>query len=797
MRKISFNKDWKCSRKGEDKFTEVEIPHDAMLLDERSEDSIGGTNIGWYNAHDYTYVKNFFVSEDDRENYLYLEFEGVYHKASIYINDKKVGYHDYGYTGFTVNLNDHIKYGSDNVIRVEATNSDQPNSRWYSGTGIYRPVWMYRLPKLHIKHEGVKIVTTDYRSRSLHIEVQTNGKGKLKLEILDGNAKAAEFEEFEVKDTKDGIIYKCDVHVPELELWSTGSPKLYKLKAYFEDDIAEESFGVREISASPDSGFCINGERVILRGACIHHDNGILGACAYDFAERRKVKLLKENGYNAIRSAHNPCSKAMLKACDDMGMLVMDEYVDVWYIHKTKNDYAGKVETNYREDLAALVSKDFNHPSVIMYSTGNEVSETAQKRGIELCGAMTEYLHFLDSSRPVSCGVNIFFNFLSSMGFGVYSDKKAEAEASGKSKKKAVGSEFFNNLAGLLGANFMKCGATIYPCDVKTRDAYANMDIAGYNYGIFRYKHDLKKYPNRLILGSETFCSDAYDFWKIANKEPRIIGDFVWAGMDYLGELGVGAWEYEEYAPDFSHGNGWLTAGSGRIDITGKPLAEMTYTKVAFGIEKLGIAVVPLNGAGKKHSPSAWKMTNAIESWSWRGYEGIKTQVEVYSRAARVELYLNGVKIAEKKPDKHARCYFDVEYQNGELTAKSFDKEGRFIAEKTLKTGGKDIQLRVEPENDSIKVEGDLAYVRLKYTDDKGEVQPLARGDISVEVENGELIGLGSACPYYENSYKGNIADTYYGEALAVLKPISAGKMKITAKSKYGNCTGTVEITVN
>ena len=174
---------------------------------------------------------------------------------------------------------------------------------------------------------------------------------------------------------------------------------------------------------------------------------------------------------------------------------------------------------------------------MIMYSIGNEVSETAQKKGIQLTKEMTEYLHSLDY-RPVTCGVNIFFNFLSSIGFGVYNDIKAEKEARSVKKKK-VGSEFYNHLAGLLGADFMKTGAQLYFCDLKTRDAFANMDIAGYNYGIKRYRHDLKKYPDRLILGTETFCSDAYKFWEMARENPRLIGDFVWAGMDYLGEVGV------------------------------------------------------------------------------------------------------------------------------------------------------------------------------------------------------------------------------------------------------------------
>ena len=204
----------------------------------------------------------------------------------------------------------------------------------------------------------------------------------------------------------------------------------------------------------------------------------------------------------------------------------------------------------WRRDLNDMVRKDRSHPSVVLYSTGNEVSETAQPKGIALTQAMTDHLHGLDPTRPVTCGVNIFFNFLSSSGRGVYSDDKAAKEAAeaekrraaGESQKKhkAVGSEFFNNMAGLLGADFMKTGATLPFCDWKTRDAFAAMDMAGYNYGIKRYRHDLRAYPHRLILGSETFCSDAYRFRELAKREPRLVGDFVWAGIDYLGEAGVG-----------------------------------------------------------------------------------------------------------------------------------------------------------------------------------------------------------------------------------------------------------------
>lgn len=320
----------------------------------------------------------------------------------------------------------------------------------------------------------------------------------------------------------------------------------------------------------------------------------------------------------------------------------------------------------------------------MLYSTGNEVSETAQKRGIALTKEMTDFLHGLDDSRPVTCGVNIFFNFLSSIGFGVYSDEKAkkEAERAEKAKqrgekaakKKAVGSQFFNNLAGLLGDEFMKRGATLHGCDVKTRDAFANMDIAGYNYGIYRYKHDLKKYPQRLILGSETFCNDAYKFRELAKQEPRLVGDFVWAGMDYLGEVMVGSWEYADYAETFDGGPGWVSAGSGRIDLTGKPLGEALYTRVALEADNGPyIAVCPVNHTGERHSPSAWKMTNAMPSWSWTGCEGRKASVEVYARAARVELVLNGHTMGSKTLKNDCLARFSIPYESGTLEAVSYD----------------------------------------------------------------------------------------------------------------------------
>ena len=516
--------------------------------------------------------------------------------------------------------------GTENTLEVIARNADQPNSRWYSGAGIYRPVTLWVAPKEHILLNSLRLRTLSLSPAVVEVSLRTAGAGTVEVEILDGGRVVAS-----AQGASDGSFVR-EITIPEGQPWRVDAPHLYTCHVRFGRDTDETAFGLRTLEWG-EKGLLLNGERVILKGACIHHDHAMLGACCYPDAEERRVRLLKETGYNALRSAHNPCSKALLEACDKLGMLMMDEYIDHWYIHKTEHDYVDYFMDWWKQDLKDMVDKDYNHPCVVLYSTGNEVSETAQPRGIALTGEMTEYLHSLDATRPVTCGVNIFFNFLSSIGFGVYSDEKAKKEALAAEKrkaagekpkkKKAVGSQFFNDLAGLMGDGFMKLGATLHGCDVKTRDAFANMDIAGYNYGILRYKKDLKRYPKRLILGSETFCSDAYQFYEMAKEHPRIIGDFVWAGMDYLGEVSIGSWEYKDYAPTFGGGVGWVSAGSGRIDLTGKPLGEALYTRVA--LEKDPgpyIAVCPVNHTGDKHSPSAWKMSNAMDSWSWRGCGG-------------------------------------------------------------------------------------------------------------------------------------------------------------------------------
>lgn len=780
MEATSLLTGWTCRHLGDTAPGKtVTLPHDAMLAEPRTALSAGGTNTGWYEGYDYEYRRTLTVPENELADTRILEFEGVYHNAEVWLNGQKAAFRPYGYTNFYVDCAPYLHAG-ENELRVIARNADQPNSRWYSGAGIYRPVQLWTARGAHITLNGVKIRTLSLDPAVVEVRVKTTAPGTVRLTVDDLPAVQQESD--------GGAVFTLPLD--NARLWTPETPNLYTCRVSFADDEVTETFGVRKVEWGTD-GFLLNGKRYIIQGACIHHDNGLLGAVCDPDAVARKVRLLKENGYNAIRSAHNPCSKALLAECDRQGMLVMDEYIDHWYIHKTEHDYVDYFNEWWHQDLTDMVEKDYNHPCVVLYSTGNEVSETAQKRGIALTKEMTDFLHGLDDSRPVTCGVNIFFNFLSSIGFGVYSDEKAkkEAERAEKAKqrgekaakKKAVGSQFFNNLAGLLGDEFMKRGATLHGCDVKTRDAFANMDIAGYNYGIYRYKHDLKKYPQRLILGSETFCNDAYKFRELAKQEPRLVGDFVWAGMDYLGEVMVGSWEYADYAETFDGGPGWVSAGSGRIDLTGKPLGEALYTRVALEADNGPyIAVCPVNHTGDRHSPSAWKMTNAMPSWSWTGCEERKANVEVYARAARVELVLNGHTVGSKTLKNDCLARFSIPYESGTLEAVSYDAADHEIGRCKLQSAGGTTRLTLDAEEPTVKP-GHLCYIRLRYTDENGITKPLVRGSIQVQVRGGTLVGLGSACPFNKHSYLDSETDTYYGEALAIVRMGDGDAMTIAA----------------
>ena len=782
MKKLDFNSGWTCRPMGrEGEAIPVTLPHDAMRTEPRTPDAPGGGNLGWFAGGDYEYRKTFTLPDALRDKRLMLEFEGVYRNAEVWLNGQKAAFRPYGYTNFYVDLNPWLRQG-ENELTVIARNADQPNSRWYSGSGIYRPVWLWVGEEAHIPVNGLRVTTLSIDPPTVRVEVKTSAPGEVSVEIRDGETVIA-------SAVGAGPF---DLTLPGAALWWPESPQLYTARARFGGDTAQTRFGIRTLTWDGEKGIALNGARTVLRGACIHHDNGVLGACTYPEAERRRVRILKEAGYNAIRSAHNPCAKYLLDACDELGMLVMDEYVDCWYMHKTRHDYASYVTDWWRQDLRDMVDKDYNHPSVILYSTGNEVAESAQARGIALQRDFTEYLHALDGTRPVTCGVNIFFNFLSAVGLGVYSDEKAAQAApeGGKPpKKKAVGSEFFNTVAAKIGTDFMKWGATLPPCDGKTRDVFAAMDVAGYNYGNRRYKRDAARYPHRLILGSETLIGDAYDFWDTAKTTPRLVGDFVWAGWDYMGECGEGSPEFESYVTSAPEDH--IRGGTCPIDITGKPGAATDYTRVAFALEKgPRIAVYPPNE--KKPAMTGWQLTRARRSWTWPGCEGMAAAIEVFARADAVQLFVNGVRVGEKAPKKGV-ARFKTAYRPGELVAVAFDGSGREMGRDVLRTAGETTELRLICESETARP-GEMVYFRACYTDEAGEIKPLEKHTVRFGAENGAVMGAINGSCYFQGNLAQTAAPTYFGEVQAVVHAGAPGILRLTAED--GERTATVEIPI-
>lgn len=754
MKRIKFNDNWIFSKQGESERI-VNLPHDAMLEEEREPTCPNGKNSGYFPGGKYRYSKKFRLTADDLNKDVSLFFEAVYRNATVKINGKTVAEHKYGFTEFTVDVTPYAAEG-ENEVTVDVDNSLEPNCRWYSGSGIYRSVWLEIKEKLHPTY--LKISTKSYAPAV--INVQTDGA---EVTIYDGDKVIASGSAGEHT-------------IPNAKLWSAETPHLYKAVTTIGNEMLETTFGVRKLEWSAKTGLLVNGQETLLRGGCIHHDNGVLGACTYCDAEERRIRILKQAGYNAIRSAHNPAPRAMLDACDKLGMYVMDEAFDGWYIPKTYHDYSRNFDVEWSNDIRAMVEKDFNHPCVIMYSVGNEVSETATPKGVDTCSKLADFTRSLDSTRPVTAGINVLLNVYSSMGIGVYKQKgeyKAEPVTKNKRyKEKKTGSTFFNAMAQKLGALmfFMSKGKK---GDRATRGAAEKLDVLGLNYAASRYDADAKKYPNRMMIGSETMVSDLPYNWERVKTHKAIVGDFTWAAWDYLGEACVGDWTYHSYKglP--------LAAGSGTVDLTGKIGAEAYYEQIIWGLRKKPfIGVRPMNHSKETASKSAWRITDCIDSWNWQPFEGQKATVEVYADCYRIKLLLNGKPIGDKKVKKY-KALFKVKYRQGTLTAVAYNEQGSEICKHSLKSGN-GVHLTASIEKKVLRANtDDLLYMPIEFQDASGNIVPYIEQQVTVIADNLTLLGIGSSLCKTNESYQGNSFTTHRGRALAVFK---AGNVKDVAK---------------
>lgn len=756
---MNFNQNWRFS--GETVHSSVvNLPHDAMLKEKRNGVCRNDVNSGYFPGGKYRYEKTIEIDCADIGKKMILHFEGVYQNCTVYLNGKQVGTHKYGYTAFDVDISDTVQAG-ENHICVDVDNSLEPNCRWYSGSGIYRPVSL-----LIDELDAPKIITKSYAPAVISVTADADT-----VEILDGEILVA-----------SGV--PGEIMIPNAKLWTAETPHLYTCVIRKDSKELRTAFGIRLLHWDSQNGLRVNGQRILLRGGCIHHDHGVLGACDFYDAEYRRIAILKENGFNALRMAHNPASQITLDICDKLGMYVMNETFDGWYIPKTYHDYARWFDTEWKKDITSMVDASYNHPCVILYSHGNEVSETATKKGAETCRMLTDFIHMLDDSRPVTAGVNVLLNVYTNYGLGVYQDKgdyKPEPlPIKGGYKEKKTGSAFFNAMAGKLGSLmfFMASGRK---GDKACEGAADGLDVLELNYASSRYDEDVKNYPDRLMVGSETMVADLPYNWERVKKHPQVLGDFVWAAWDYLGEACIGDWTYHSYKglP--------LLAGQGMIDITGKPLAAMYFMQIVWGMRKAPfIGVRPLNHAKEKTSTGAWQFTNAIDSWTWHGYEGTKAVVEVYADAASIRLELNE-KVIGTKPVRKYKTIFKIPYAPGVLTAVALDENGNEISRHTLQTGGKEIKLTVKPDKRRLCADGQsLCHLPIEFTDEHGELIPYIEQSVTVKVEGAAALqGLGSALCKTDERYDGDTFASYRGRVLAVIRAgTEPGNVHIQISSK-------------
>lgn len=755
MQKISFNDNWKCNGK------EVLVPHDAMIHTLRTPNAESGGAQAYFSGGSYVYEKSFNVPDEMLSKHIVFEFEGVYKNARVFINGREAGGADYGYIPFFVQA-DGLLVKGENIIRVECDNVQQPDSRWYSGAGIYRPVWMYVGTGDCIEPQSVKISTVSYSPAVIRV----TSDREVNVEITCGGAVVA---------SGRGADFELDI--PSGKLWSDESPFLYTCKAYTDTDECEFTFGIRKVEWN-SRGLFVNGRQVLLRGGCLHHDSGILGSATFDESEFRKARKLKNAGFNAVRSAHNPVSRAMLEACDTLGLYVMDEAWDMWYNHKNKYDYASKWKENHLADLKAMVNRDYNHPSVIMYSIGNEVSEPATDTGVATAREMTDYLHTLDSSRAVTAGINLMILRMAKSGKGIYDDKEGGRKNDKKNKTGSMNSTLFNLITSFTGTA-MNDFSKLKSVDRAVSPVLDTLDIAGYNYASGRYPAEPKEHPGRIVVGSETFPQDIVKNWNMVKKYPYLVGDFMWTAWDYLGEVGLGAWAYTADGKGFDKPYPWLLADCGAFDILGNAGAPVAYAKSAWGmLEKPWIGVQPVNH-GTKPAKAVWRGSNAIDSWSWKNCAGKKAVVEVYTDAFSVELFINSKPIAKKKT-KLNKAVFKVNYEPGVVKAVAYDNFGKAVSENTLVSSGDDISVCVYPEKSTVKPY-EICYVNIVVADKNGIVECNADEKVKVSVNGGELLAFGSANPRTQERFDSGEYTTYYGRALAAVRAGESGTVTVTA----------------
>ncbi len=702
---------------------------------------LGG--VGWYRKH-------FSLEPQDVGKIVKITFDGVYMNADFWINGNHLGNHPYGYTAFTYDITPYLKVdGSENVLSVKVVNEGR-NSRWYSGSGIYRHTWLSITDPLHLDRWGVFVTTPEVEKEKALIKIDAsviNYFDHSKDFIIETLIMAPDGSEV-VKSKRNEVLksglvglFNGSFSLENPQLWSLEDPNLYlaKINLLFDGKIVDQlstTFGIRTLDFSTEEGFQLNGETILIKGGNMHHDNGPLGAAAIDRAEYRRVELMKSFGYNAIRTSHNPPSRQFLDACDKLGILVMDESFDQWQLPKNENDYNLYFDDWWERDIESMVLRDRNHPSIIIWSIGNEIKERADSSGLQITKVLKEKVKSLDPTRPVTAAI---------CGFWEFPGRPWE----------------------------------------DTEPAFKLFEVHGYNYKWERYESDHEIFPERIIIGTESIAGHAYENWSLVEKYPWVLGDFLWTSMDYLGEAGIGNALLDNEKKEWP----WYNAYCGDIDLCGFKKPQSYYRDVVWGISELEMAVHHPIPQGRKETVSFWGWPNEEQSWNWKGYKGDTLNVSLYSSCDSVTLELNGLRCDEivLQDTMQYKRIVKVVYQPGELVAKGF-KNGEISSKKVFRTTGEAHSISMKVDRNSITADrNDLAYVTVEVVDQEGNRVPDAETLIEFQIEgDGQLAGVANGNPVDIKSFQKPECITFKGRCLPIVRPMSNenGEIKVFAKAK-------------
>ena len=772
MKKVCLSKDWTFSSPESPKKALIDLPHDYSISLPRNPKSLGGANNGFFEGTSGTYVK--YMDMGDFEHVI-LDIDGAYMCSRVLINDNQVAFHPHGYTPFLVDLTPKIRKNRPNKIEI-TTQNIQPSTRWYSGAGIYRDVFLWTGGKVRIEpwNVFVKTVCADGEHATLSAKVvitsDIDGEILLKTSVSDDDGKTVAAENINMVVKKGENTAEITYRVDNPLLWSAETPYLYNLRAeiiYLQrtEDSYELSFGIKTVSADAENGLLINGKQVKLRGGCIHHDHGVLGAMAFPAAEYRKLSKLKSAGYNAIRTAHYPPSLALLEICDKIGLYVMDEAFDMWNEPKTQLDYSMWFADWWQRDIQSMVLRDRNHPSVISYSIGNEITErNGRSDGAEWSQRLSDEIRKYDPTRLVTSGVCMMWT---------YPDENAPEEYK----------EDF-----MMGYPDIGEGGVDTSWDKLTEDYMKPLDIVGYNYLYERYEHDHKNYPRRVIWGSETHALNFYRSWQSVMRNNYVVGDFTWTAYDNLGEAGTGrsAWARDGVISGISLAEyPWRCCYQGDFDICGYRRPQ-SYFRESIWKEDCEPRIFTTHPEhyGEEFSGTGWHWHEVSESWTFDDkYIGMPVKTEVYTDADEVCFILNGREVGKSKPVEGI-AYLDIPYEKGVLTAISY-KNGKEIKRYSLHTVGTPTQVKIVPEIINFAADNrDLCYFDLYVCDENGDRIPYAQDEMICVCSGGELMGIFSGDPANEDAYTSEKCHAFDGRAVAVVRAKNPGDITLTVHVK-------------